>query len=139
MTLKDLRKEKKFTLGQLAKTAGISQKTISDYENNPPVRPRNKVLSKIAEALGIDQAKLLSLIYPGKNKKKVQEIPEEEIILQDSELNRILRLLDKEIEELRYLLVECGNVGEEHTSVKKIMGSVNQDLELLYQIKGSLQ
>jgi len=140
MSLRELRRSKGLTMGKLAKLSGVSAKTISMYEQSPPARPSRKALSKISEALGIGIYELREKLLPEKRKTKDRiEVPEENIQLDDIHVNRILRLLDKEIEELRYLMVDCGNLAEDHPSLKMCMEAVGADIELLTQIKGRFQ
>ena len=51
--VKMLRLEKKWSQAELAKHAGVSQPTISLYENEPGAAYRAEVLFKIAAALGV--------------------------------------------------------------------------------------
>jgi transcriptional regulator with XRE-family HTH domain len=141
MSLRELRKSKGLTMGKLAELSGVSAKTISMYEQSPPSRPSRKALSKISDALGISIDELRATLFPEKKRSKgrVPEISEENILLDELHVNRILRLLDKEIEELRYLMVDCGNLAEDHPSLKRCMEAVGADIELLTQIKGRFQ
>lgn len=51
LRIKTLRKNKKMTQTQLAKAAGVSQATISDYERDQVPNPRSNKLLRIAAAL----------------------------------------------------------------------------------------
>jgi transcriptional regulator with XRE-family HTH domain len=141
MTLKELRKSKGLTMGKLAELSGVSAKTISLYEQSPPARPSKKALSKISSVLGISAEVLRSTIFPEKKRAKGKgaEIPEDDIMLEETHVNRLLRLLDKEIEELRYLMVDCANLAEEHQALNMCVDTVSADIELLTQIKGRFQ
>ena len=141
MTLKELRKSKGLTMGKLAELSGVSAKTISLYEQSPPSRPSKKALGKIAGALEVSADVLNSAISPDRKRSKGKgaEIQEESIMLEEIHVTRLLRLLDKEIEELRYLMVDCANLAEEHQALKNCVGSVSADIELLTQIKGRFQ
>lgn len=141
MNLRELRKSKGLTMGKLAELSGVSAKTISLYEQSPPARPNRKALSKISGALGIGIDELKTRLFPEKKKARSRNsaLPDESITLDEIHVNRILRLVDKEIEELRYLLVDCGNLAEDHPALKKCMDTVSADIELLTQIKGRFQ
>ena len=141
MTFKELRKSKGLTMGKLAEKSGVSAKTISLYEQSPPSRPGKKVMSKISGALGISTEELKSILYPEKKRPKGRsaEAPEDMNILNETHVVRLLRLLDKEVEELRYLMVDCANLVEEHPSMNICLDSVSSDIELLTMIKGYLQ
>jgi transcriptional regulator with XRE-family HTH domain len=141
MSLRELRKAKGLTMGKLAELSGVSAKTISMYEQSPPARPSRNALSKISGALGIDIEELRAKLFPERKRSKgrTPDVPEENILLDEIHVNRILRLLDKEIEELRYLLVDCGNLAEDHPALKMCMDAVSADIELLTQIKGRFQ
>jgi transcriptional regulator with XRE-family HTH domain len=52
-----------WTQERLAKEAGISQKALSKIETNE-VEPRFSTILKIAEALGVDPAKLVNQEQP---------------------------------------------------------------------------
>lgn len=140
MTFKELRKAKGLTMGKLAEKSGVSAKTISQYEQSPPSRPGKKVLGKISGALGINAEDLKSILYPDKKRPKGRagRIPEETGILEETHVIRIVRLIDKEIEELRYLLVDCANMASEHEAMTSCMDSVQADIEILTQIKRTL-
>jgi transcriptional regulator with XRE-family HTH domain len=141
MTLKELRKSKGFTMGKLAELSGVSAKTISLYEQSPPSRPSRKALSKISGALGVTSEELRTSLFPEKKRTKGRspEMPEENIMLEETHVSRILRLLDKEVEELRYLMVDCANLADEHQALKMCVDTVSADIELLTQIKGCFQ
>ncbi len=141
MSLRELRKSKGLTMGKLAELSGVSAKTISLYEQSPPARPSRKALSRISDALGIGIDELRSTLFPEKKRTRgrISETYEENIQLDDIHVNRILRLLDKEIEELRYLLVDCGNLAEDHPELKMCMETVSADIEMLSRIKGRFQ
>jgi transcriptional regulator with XRE-family HTH domain len=141
MTLKELRKSKGLTMGKLAELSGVSAKTISLYEQSPPARPSKKALSKISSALGISPEDLRATLFPEKRRAKGRPagIPEENIMLDESHVTRLLRLLDKEIEELRYLMVDCANLAEEHPAMNMCLDAVSADIDLLTQIKGRFQ
>jgi transcriptional regulator with XRE-family HTH domain len=51
LRIRTLRKNKKMTQTQLAKAAGVSQATISDYERDQVPNPRSNELLRIAAAL----------------------------------------------------------------------------------------
>jgi len=140
MTFKELRKSKGLTMGKLAEKSGVSAKTISQYEQSPPSRPGKKVLGKISGALGISAEELKSILYPEKKRPKgrPERVPEETGVLEEAHVIRIVRLIDKEIEELRYLLVDCANLASEHQALNQCMDSVQADIEILTQIKGTL-
>ena len=140
MTFKELRKAKGLTMGKLAEKSGVSAKTISQYEQSPPSRPGKKVLEKISGALGINAEDLKSILYPDKKRPKGRagRIPEETGILEEAHVIRIVRLIDKEIEELRYLLVDCANMASEHEAMTSCIDSVQADIEILTQIKRTL-
>jgi transcriptional regulator with XRE-family HTH domain len=141
MTFKELRKSKGLTMGKLAEKCGVSAKTISLYEQSPPTRPGKKVLSKVSSALGISPEELKAILYPDKKRTKgrVSESTEEVNILNETHVIRLLRLLDKEIEELRYLMLDCANLAGEHPAMNICLDSVSSDIELLTKIKEQFQ
>jgi len=140
-TLKELRKTKGLTMGKLSELSGVSAKTISLYEQSPPVRPSKKVVGKLSEALEIGPDELLTYLSPAKKRARarVEEEPEGNIMLEENHVARLIRLLDKEIEELRYLLVDCADLSEEHPALGKCIDTVDADIDLLSEIKGRFQ
>jgi transcriptional regulator with XRE-family HTH domain len=139
-TLKELRKSKKLTMGKLAELSGVSAKTISQYEQSPPVRPSRKVVGKISDALAIDTQELLSYLSPQKRRKGAKDDEgSDSIMLEDSHVIRLLRLLDKEMEELQYLMVDCANLAEDHPALSMCIDTVSADIALLTEIKGRFQ
>jgi len=59
--IRNLRKEKGFTLDELAANAGSSKSYIWELENKNPPRPSGEKLTLIAEALGVTPDFLLGL------------------------------------------------------------------------------
>ena len=139
-TLKDLRKAKKLTMGRLAELSGVSAKTISQYEKNPPARPSRKALGKIAEALGIGVEELTACIYPSKSSPKTSSAGIEGeagvLMLDDAHVDRLLRLIDKKIEELRFILLDSAELAAEYPSLARYLTMVGEDIDLLLDIKG---
>ena len=62
--VKALRKEKGWSQVELARKAGVSQPTISLYENEPGAAYRADVLFKIAAALGVSPEYLKTGVGP---------------------------------------------------------------------------
>jgi transcriptional regulator with XRE-family HTH domain len=58
--IRDLRKEKGFTLEELAKLADSSKSYIWELENKNPPRPSGEKVASIASALGVTSDYLLS-------------------------------------------------------------------------------
>ena len=136
-TFKELRKSKGLTMGRLAELSGVSAKTVSVYEQEPPARPSRKVLGKIAEALKVDTDELTACIYPGRKRSGAQgrQDIDGNIMLEEIHVNRLLRLIDKELDELRYVLLDGAELSEDYPAVGKCMDMVVSDMELLAEIK----
>lgn len=62
MTLKDYRREKKFTMKQVAIFAGITQGAYCMIENGSR-RPSVDVAQKLAAVLGIPEEKIFEVFY----------------------------------------------------------------------------
>jgi transcriptional regulator with XRE-family HTH domain len=137
-TFKELRKSKGLTMGRLAELSGVSAKTVSVYEQEPPARPSRKVVGKLSDALKINPEELMACIYPTKKRSGVRagETIEGNIMLEEMHVNRLVRLIDKELEELRYILLEGIELTEDYPSIGKCMDMVGSDIELLSEIKG---
>jgi len=136
-TFKELRKSKGLTMGRLAELSGVSAKTVSVYEQEPPARPSRKVLGKLAEALKVDTDELTACIYPGRKRSGArgrQDI-DGNIMLEEIHVNRLLRLIDKELDELRYVLLDGAELSEDYPAVGKCMDMVASDMELLAEVK----
>ncbi len=137
-TLKDLRKEKGLTIGRLAEISGVSAKTISQYEKNPPSRPSRKALAKIGNALGISPGELEEKIYSagaGSAAGTWGQAEQELLTLEDRHVERLIRLIDKEIEELRYILLDTAELADDHPPLGRFMAMVGEDIDLLMDIK----
>jgi transcriptional regulator with XRE-family HTH domain len=137
-TFKELRKSKGLTMGRLAELSGVSAKTVSVYEQEPPARPSRKVVGKLSGALKINPEELMACIYPAKKGAGVRGggTTEDNIMLEEMHVNRLIRLIDKELEELRYILLEGVELTEDYPSISKCMDMVASDIELLSEIKG---
>jgi transcriptional regulator with XRE-family HTH domain len=136
-TFKELRKSKGLTMGRLAELSGVSAKTVSVYEQEPPARPSKKVVGKLSEALKIKPEELMACIYPSKKGAGARGGADEgNIMLEEIHVNRLVRLIDKELEELRYVLLEGVELAEDYPSITKCMDMVGSDMELLSEIKG---
>ncbi len=135
--LRSIRKSKGLTMEQLADKSGVSSKTISLYECTPPKRPSRKVIDKISGALEISPDVLLGMIGPKEKASKCDEhhLPEETVELADAQVARVLGLLDKEIMELRYLMIEAASLAGEHPSLAKSIDYLSADIDLLIEIK----
>ncbi len=135
---KELRKSKGLTMGKLAELSGVSAKTVSQYEQNPPGRPSRKVLGKIADALGIDTNDLTASIYPPQTHAEAPEGMELEgtIMLEEAHVNRLVRLIDKELEDLRYILMDGIELTDDYPALARYMDMINDDIDLLTEIKG---
>jgi transcriptional regulator with XRE-family HTH domain len=120
-TFKELRKSKGLTMGRLAELSGVSAKTVSVYEQEPPARPSRKVVGKLSGALKINPDELMACIYPSKKGAGVRGHETTE---------------DKELEELRYILLESVELTEDYPSISKCMDMIGSDIELLSEIKG---
>lgn len=140
-TFKELRKSKGLTMGSLAELSGVSAKTVSVYEQEPPARPSRKVVGKLSEALKIKPEELMACIYPAKKGAGTRGnvTTEDNIMLEEMHVNRLVRLIDKELEELRYILLESVELTDDYPSIGKCMDMVAFDIELLSEIKGRFQ
>jgi len=136
-TFKELRKSKGLTMGKLAELSGVSAKTVSQYEQNPPGRPSRKVLGKISEALGLDTDELTASIYPpGKHASAPDRVePEGTIMLEEDHVNRLVRLIDKELEELRYILMDGAELADDYPALARYMAMISDDIDMLTEIK----
>lgn len=136
-TLKEVRKSKGLTMGKLAELSGVSAKTVSVYEQDPPKRPSRKVLGKISDALGMDIEDLTAVIYPAKRRagSRSEEVMEDSLMLDDYHVNRIIRLIDKELEELRYTILDGCEVTEDYPALSRYLDMVGEDIDLLTEIK----
>lgn len=136
-TLKDLRKSKGLTMGKLAELSGVSAKTVSQYEQDPPGRPSRKVLGKISDALGLDVDELMASIYPSTIRPGTSDRsePEGTITLEEVHVNRMVRLIDKEIEELRYILMDGTELADDYPALKRYMDMINDDIDQLTEMK----
>jgi len=137
-TFKELRKLKGLTMCKLAELSGVSAKTVSVYEQEPPARPSRKVMGKLSDALQISPEELMDAIYPSKKRSGTRdsEGPDGNIMLDEIQVNRLLRLIDKELEELRYILLEGVELTDDYPAVGRCMDMVSSDIELLSDIKG---
>ena len=125
-------------MGRLAELSGVSAKTVSVYEQEPPARPSRKVLGKLSHALKISQEELMAYIYPPKRRtgERGGENTAGGIMLEEIHVNRLLRLIDKELEELRYVLLEGIELTEDYPAISRCMELVSSDIELLSELKG---
>lgn len=136
-TFKELRKSRGLTMGKLAGLSGVSAKTVSVYEQEPPARPSRKVLGKLAEALKVTPEELMTCMYPDKKRSgaKGRENAQGSIMLEEIHVNRLLRLIDKELDELRYMLLDSVELTEDYPAVGRCMDMVGSDIDLLSEIK----
>ncbi len=137
-TLKELRKSKGLTMGKLAELSGVSAKTVSQYEQDPPGRPSRKVLDKLSSALKVSADDLMACVYPA-HKGPVARGDSEAagtIMLEEEHVNRVLRLIDKELEDLRFTLMDGAELAGEYPSLARCMDMVSSDIELLVDIRG---
>ncbi|HOO44749.1 MAG TPA: XRE family transcriptional regulator [Deltaproteobacteria bacterium] len=140
-SLRQLRKMKGLTMEQLAKKSGISSKTISLYELNPPGRPSQKVVQGLCRALEIAPENLMELIGSKRAQVKGSGIhgAEEEVTeLLDMHVSRILALIDKEVLELQHLMTECASFADDHPAMMRNMDYIAADIDLLVDIKARL-
>jgi hypothetical protein len=56
-------------------------------------------------------------------------------MLEEIHVNRLLRLIDKELEELRYVLLEGVELTEDYPAISRCMEMVGSDIELLSELK----
>jgi transcriptional regulator with XRE-family HTH domain len=137
-TFKELRKSKGLTMGKLAELSGVSAKTVSQYEQSPPERPSRKVLGKISGALGIGTDELMEHVYPSRKRagNRNEAVPEGTIMLDEAHVNRMVRLIDKELEELRYILMDGSELIDDYPALARCMDMINDDIDLLTEMKG---
>jgi len=132
---------KGLTMEQLAKQSGISSKTISLYELNPPGRPSQKVVQGLCSALEISPDNLLEQIGLKRSEAEGSGIhaPHEDIMeLTEVHINRILTLIDKEILELQHLMTECASFTDDHPAMMKNIDYIAADIDLLVDMKNRL-
>jgi transcriptional regulator with XRE-family HTH domain len=122
---------------QLANKSGVSSKTISLYEQTPPKRPSRKVVGRLSQALDISPDILLEAIgSKGRSKKGgLKEIFGMAIELSDIQVVRILGLVEKEIQDLQYLMIETASLADEHPSLARSVEYLAADIDLLTGIK----
>jgi len=122
---------------QLAEKSGVSSKTVSLYECTPPKRPSRKVIDKISRALDVSPDALLSMIGPKEKVSRGAELhaAEETVELPDAHVARVLGLIDKEIMELQYLMIEAASLAGEHPSLARSIDYLSADIDLLTEIK----
>lgn len=88
--IRNLREEKKFSLQELAKEAGISFSFLSEIENELKI-PSNNVIEKIAKALSVDPN-----VFPiFKVRANVSSIPRTIDNLDDKIVDELLRIIKK--------------------------------------------
>ncbi|MBQ8109567.1 MAG: helix-turn-helix transcriptional regulator [Clostridia bacterium] len=62
MNMREVRKEKQYTQSALASLVGVSQQQIAKYEAGLSIPPK-KVISKIAQALGLTPYETWEMFY----------------------------------------------------------------------------
>ncbi len=77
--IRKFRRERDWTQAELAAKVGIQKQNVSRYENGR-VEPRETMLGKLAEALGVTREELLG-----------ESDPREEVLLDDPELRRLFK------------------------------------------------
>jgi transcriptional regulator with XRE-family HTH domain len=124
-------------MGKLAELSGVSAKTVSQYEQDPPGRPSRKVLDKISAALKVSTDELMACVYPALKGPGAQGATEAQgtIMLEEEHVNRVLRLIDKEIEELRFSLMDGAELAGEYPSLARCMDMISRDIDLLMDIR----
>jgi transcriptional regulator with XRE-family HTH domain len=122
---------------QLADKSGVSSKTISLYEQTPPKRPSRKVVESLSQTLDISPDILLEAIgSKGRSKKSgLKEIFGEAVELSDVQVVRLLGLVEKEIQDLQYLMIESASLSDIHPSLAKGIEYLAADIDLLTGIK----
>lgn len=137
-TLEELRKSKGLTMGRLAELSGVSAKTVSQYEQTPPDRPSSKVIGKIADALGIDPDELRAAIHPSGKRagSSGRSGSEDAIMLEEAHVNRLVRLIDKELEELRCTLMDGAELSDDYPALARSMDMIGDDIDLLLEMRG---
>jgi transcriptional regulator with XRE-family HTH domain len=135
--LRSIRKSKGLTMEQLANKSGVSSKTISLYEQTPPLRPSKKVVGRLSQALGISPDILLEAIgSKGRSKKGgLQEIFGTAIELSDVQVVRILGLVEKEIQDLQNLMIETASLADKHPPLARSVEYIAADIDLLNGIR----
>ena len=139
--LKDVRKAKGLTMEKLASMSGVSLKTISLYEHTPPKRPGRTVIAKLSDALEISPEELLEILTSGSSGQSAQEgAPgdEESIMLEEMHVSRLLSLIDREISELRHLILDCASLAEENPALTRNIDYIAADIDLLMSLKARL-
>lgn len=134
-SIREIRKAKGLTLETLSKACGVSAKTILQYEHEPPKRPSRKVIEKLASGLDLTPEELMKSIMAA-SKGKGGEEPEATIELSEVHISKILGLLEKEIRDLQILMLDYAEVQEQHPGLGKAMDYIEQDINLLIEIKG---
>lgn len=122
---------------QLASKSGVSSKTISLYEQTPPLRPSRKVVGRLSQSLDISPDILLEAIgSKGRSKKGgLKEIFGMTVELSDVQVVRILGLVEKEIQVLQHLMIESASLADKHPSLARSVEYLAADIDLLTGIK----
>lgn len=122
---------------QLASKSGVSSKTISLYEQTPPLRPSRKVVGRLSQSLDISPDILLEAIgSKGRSKKGgLKEIFGMTVELSDVQVVRILGLVEKEIQDLQHLMIESASLADKHPSLARSVEYLAADIDLLTGIK----
>ena len=119
--IRQARKEKGMSQSELAKSAGTTKQNIANYENGRR-KPRTDVLIKIAGALGINIAYLLSGYMSfdtpeeyEEYKKRIQNSPGVEVELIDTyDIFKLDNLNIRRINEMLNTFNDAGIVEAEH-------------------------
>jgi transcriptional regulator with XRE-family HTH domain len=122
---------------QLASKSGVSSKTISLYEQTPPLRPSRKVVGRLSQSLDISPDILLEAIGSKRRSKKggLKEIFGMTVELSDVQVVRILGLVEKEIQDLQHLMIESASLADKHPSLARSVEYLAADIDLLTGIK----
>ncbi|HDP25982.1 MAG TPA: XRE family transcriptional regulator [Deltaproteobacteria bacterium] len=141
-SLRELRKAKGLTMEQLASISGVSLKTISLYEHTPPRRPGRKVISKLSDAFEMSPEELLEILSSRKGGSSDYESgsdEQESILIEEIHVSRLLSLIDREISELRHLMVECASLSEGNPALARNCDYISADIDLLMSLRERFQ
>lgn len=127
-------------MGWRAELSGVSVKTVSHYVQDSPGRPRWKTLGETSEAIGAGIGELTAAVYPPRRSPATPggAGPDETIVLEESHISRMVRRIDKELEELRHILMDTAELADDYPAPAQSMGMIHNDFDQLTKIKDIL-
>jgi len=56
-------------------------------------------------------------------------------MLEEAHVNRLVRLIDKELEDLRYILMDGAELADDYPALARYMAMISDDIDMLTEIK----